>query len=276
VAAEAACVILHAVERGAGQPLVLLHGLFGRATNFGTVQRALAAKFRVLALDLRNHGASPHVAAMDYPAMAEDVLETLRERTALPCALVGHSMGGKVAMTVALQTPAAVSRLVVADIAPMHYAHGLGAYAEAMAAIPLRPGLNRAAADAALAGVVPDPAMRGFLLQNLRFGTMPAWRIGLDAIAAAMPDIEGWKQPEAGPYPGPVLFIKGARSDYVLPEYRPAIRALFPAARFVTLNDAGHWVHADNPAAFVAVAAAFLAANDWWVAKGDAAYDMIS
>jgi esterase len=251
-------VILHVVERGAGKPLVLLHGLFGRATNFGTVQRALAAKFRVLALDLRNHGASPHVAAMNYPAMAKDVLETLRERKALPCALVGHSMGGKVAMTMALQTPNAVSRLVVADIAPVPYVHGLGAYAEAMAAIPLDARLNRAVADAALADVVPDPAVRGFLLQNLRFGAAPAWRIGLAAIAAAMPDIEGWPQPESGPYPSPVLFIAGARSDNILPEYRLAIRALFPAARFVTLKDAGHWVHADNPAGFVAVLEAFL------------------
>jgi esterase len=251
-------VILHVVERGAGKPLVLLHGLFGRATNFGTVQRALAAKFRVLALDLRNHGASPHVAAMNYPAMAEDVLATLREHKAIPCALVGHSMGGKVAMTMALQTPNAVSRLVVADIAPVRYVHGLGAYAEAMAAIPLHPGLNRVAADATLADVVPDPTMRGFLLQNIRFGAAPAWRIGLDEIAAAMPDIEGWSSPEGDPYRGPVLFIAGARSDYIVREYRPAIRALFPTVRFVTLKHAGHWVHADNPTGFVAVLQAFL------------------
>ena len=251
-------MILHVVERGVGTPLVLLHGLFGRAANFGTVQRVLAATFRVLALDLRNHGASPHAATMTYPVMAADVLETLRERAALPCALVGHSMGGKVAMTVALQTPDAVSRLVVVDIAPVPYAHGNGALVEAMAGIPLHPGLTRAAADAALANAVQDPVVRGFLLQNLRFGAVPEWRIGLDEIAGSMPDIEGWSQPDGFSYSGPTLFIAGARSDYILPEYRPAIREQFPAARFVKLKRAGHWVHADNPAGFVAVLAAFL------------------
>jgi pimeloyl-ACP methyl ester carboxylesterase len=251
-------VILHVVERGAGSPLVLLHGLFGRAGNFGTVQRALAAKFRVLALDLRNHGESPHAAAMSYAAMADDVLETLRHRVALPCALVGHSMGGKVAMTVALRTPDAVSRLVVADIAPVPYAHSNRAYAEAMAAVPLHAGLTRAAADAALADAVPDPAVRGFLLQNLRFSAAPEWLLGLKETAAAMPQIEDWPQLEDEPYPGPVLFVAGARSDYILPESRPAIRALFPGARFVTLKQAGHWVHADNPAGFVGVLEAFL------------------
>jgi esterase len=258
VAATAGGVILHVVERGAGSPLVLLHGLFGRAGNFGTVQRALAAKFRVLALDLRNHGESPHGAAMDYTTMAGDVLETLRERAALPCALVGHSLGGKVAMTLALQTPDAVSRLVVADIAPVPYTHGNRAYVEAMAAIPLRPGLDRATADAALACAVPDAAVRGFLLQNLRFGVASEWRLGLLEIAAAMPEIEGWPEQEGERYTGPVLFVAGARSDYIRSEYRPAIREHFPAARFVTLKGAGHWVHADDPAGFVAVLEAFL------------------
>ncbi len=251
-------MILNVVERGTGMPLVLLHGLFGRAANLGTVQRTLAERFRVLALDLRNHGANPHVPAMNYPIMAADVLETLRERAALPCALVGHSMGGKVAMTLALQSPETVLRLVVADIAPVPYAHGNRAYVEAMAAVPLHPGLTRAAADAALANAVPDPVVRGFLLQNLRLGAAPEWRIGLDEIGAALPEIEGWSQPNGFSYPGPTLFIAGVRSDYIRPEARPEIRKLFPAARFVTLKGAGHWLHADNPAGFVAVLEAFL------------------
>jgi pimeloyl-ACP methyl ester carboxylesterase len=251
-------VILHVVERGAGMPLVLLHGLFGRATNFGTVQRRLSEKFRVLAIDLRNHGASPHDAVMDFPAMAADVLDTLRERAALPCALVGHSMGGKVAMTLALRMPDAAARLVVVDIAPVPYAHANRAYVDAMAAIPLHAGLTRAAADAALADAVPDTAVRGFLLQNLQFGAAPAWRLGLDEIAAAMPNIEGWPDLDFPPYSGPTLFIAGEHSDYVRPEYRPAIREMFPAARFVTLKGAGHWVHADNPSGFVGVLEAFL------------------
>jgi pimeloyl-ACP methyl ester carboxylesterase len=251
-------MILRAIERGFGPPMVMLHGLFGNARNFGAVQRELARKFRVLALDLRNHGLSPHAGGMSYRTMAADVLETLHARAALPCALVGHSMGGKVAMALALTSRDALLRLAVADIAPVSYEGGMRHYIDAMTAIPLAPGLTRAAADAALAASVLDPTMRGFLLQNLLFSETPWWRLGLDEIAAALPDIEGWPD-FAAAYDGPTLFIAGARSDYIRPEHRPAIRALFPAARFVTLKDAGHWVHADNPAGFIAVLEVFLA-----------------
>ena len=253
-------VILHAVERGEGAPVALLHGLYGQANNFATVQRRLAERHRVIALDMRNHGASPHVSSMSYPAMAEDVLETLRHMGALPCALVGHSMGGKVAMMAALAAPAAVSRLLVADIAPVAYDHAEfhARYIAAMRAVDLHPGLTRAEADAALAEAVPDKATRAFLLLNLRPGAAPSWRLNLDAIAEAMPALAGWPEPEEGPYPGPTLFLAGGRSDYIRPEYRPAMRALFPAMRLVTLRDAGHWVHADDPEGFLGVAETFL------------------
>jgi esterase len=246
-------VILHAVEAGEGPPLALLHGLFGHAANFGTVQRSLRTRFRVIALDLRNHGASPHGPAMDYPTMAEDVLETVRARRALPCALVGHSIGGKAAMAAALEAPAAVSRLVVADIAPVAYPPAFGDFVAAMQAVPLHPGLTRAEADAVLAGRVDTPRIRGFLLQNLRLGPAPGWKIGLAEIAAALPVIADWPDLEATSYNGLAVFVAGERSDYIRPEYRPAIRALFPAARFVTLKEAGHWLHADNPDGFVAI-----------------------
>lgn len=254
-------MILHAVERGAGPPLVLLHGLFGQAANFGTVQRRLAEGLgrRVIALDLRNHGGSPHAPTMDYPAMAEDVLETLRLMDALPAVLVGHSMGGKVAMAVALEAPAAVSRLLVADIAPVTYDHesGHAGFLAAMAALDLHPGLTRADADTALSAAVPDPATRGFLLQNLRLGAAPGWRVNLPALAASLHNLVGWPDMEDARYAGPTLFLSGARSHYILPEHRPAIRALFPAARFVTLKDAGHWIHADDPDGFISVVTAF-------------------
>ena len=252
-------MILHAVESGHGAPLALLHGLVGQAANFGTIQRRLAATHRVIALDLRNHGASGHAPSMTYPAMAEDVLETLRDRGALPCALAGHSMGGKVAMMAALEAPAAVARLLVSDIAPTRYPPAFRGLVEAMAAIPLHPGLSRAEADAALAGVA-DAGVRGFLLQNLRFDAAPRWRINLPAIAAALPDLEDWPERDVAPYGGPALFVAGARSDYLRPEHRDTIRALFPTARFATVKDAGHWVHADNPAGFTAVLEAFLTA----------------
>ena len=155
---------LDVIEAGEGAPLVLLHGLFGQAGNFGAVQKVLAGNGRrVLALDLRNHGASPHAAGMDYAAMAADVAETLRALGAAPADVVGHSMGGKVAMMLALAHPGVVSRLVVVDIAPVAYPPAFRPYAEAMQALPLAPGLTRKAADAALATAVPSAGVRGFL-----------------------------------------------------------------------------------------------------------------
>jgi len=256
-------MILHAVEVGQGSPpLVMLHGLFGSARNFGAVQRELARPRRTLALDLRNHGDSPHAADMRYATMAADVLETLRQLAALPAVLLGHSMGGKAAMLVALAEPEAVARLIVADIAPVPYPPHHRATAETMAALPLAPGMARADADAALAGAVPDAGMRAFLLQNLQLGAAPRWRIGLAEIIAGFADIEAWEAPPDARYDGPTLFIAGAHSGYIKPDYRPVIRTLFPRARFVTLKNAGHWLHADNPAGFIGVVEAFLTSPD--------------
>ncbi len=251
-------MILHVVEAGAGSPVALLHGLFGAARNFGALQRRLAGSGRIIALDLRDHGASPHDTDLSYQAMARDVLDTLAGLEALPAALLGHSMGGKVAMRAALDAPALVTRLVVADIAPVSYPPAFRELARAMLALELPPGSTRESADAALAGAVPDPGLRAFLLQNLLLGETPGWRIGLSEIAAALPGIEGWEAPARASYAGPTLFVAGARSDYITAERRPTIRALFPAARFVTLKDAGHWLHADNPDGFASIVEPFL------------------
>ncbi len=254
-------MILHAIEAGqGGLPLVLLHGLFGSSRNFGTVQRAFAQHRRTIALDLRNHGASPHDSDMRYATMAADVLQTLDALGALPAVLLGHSMGGKAAMQAALAQPDAVARLIVADIAPVPYPPQLRPTAEAMASLPLASGLTRAAADAALADAVPDAGMRAFLLQNLQLGDAPAWRIGLAEIIAAFADIEAWDVPDNARYTRPTLFIAGATSNYIKAAHRPVIRALFPNARFVTLKNAGHWLHAENPTGFAAVVEAFLTA----------------
>ena len=255
-------MILHATELGAGPPVALLHGLFGAGRNFGAVARALGEQHRVLSLDLRNHGDSPHAPGMEYGALASDVIETLGALSALPAALIGHSMGGKVAMRAALDRPEMISRLLVADIAPVVYGGTFARYAAAMRALKLVPELTRAAASDAMAEAVADPVVRGFLLQNLRLGAAPAWRIGLDEISAGMDDILAWDSRPGARFEGPVLFVAGARSDYIRPEHRPVIRALFPAAKFVTLKDAGHWLHADNPAGFVAVARAFLGGGE--------------
>jgi esterase len=254
-------MILHGIAMGQGESLVLLHGLFGAARNFGVVQRQLAQARRVIALDLRNHGASPHDGDMRYATMAADVLETLDRLSALPATLLGHSMGGKVAMQTALMDPDATARLIVADIAPVSYPPHHRAIAEAMASLPMSRGMPRAQADAALAEAVPDAGVRAFLLQNLQLGAKPAWRIGLAEIIASLPVIEAWDPPTDTRYTGPTLFIAGATSDYIRPEHRPGIRTLFPRARFVTLKNTGHWLHAENPSGFVGVVEAFLTAT---------------
>lgn len=260
-------LLLNTRELGAqgvksGPPLVLLHGLFGMARNLGGIARAMAPTHRVIALDLRNHGTSPHATPMDYPSMAADVIHTLASLHALPAAIMGHSMGGKVAMQLALSHADAVSSLLVSDIAPVKYKSRNAPILAAMRAIALHPGLTRQAADTALATAQPDPAIRDFLLQNLRLHDAqslgPMWRAGLPEIEAGLPAIEGWEPPQAATYPGRTLFIAGANSHYILPEHREIIRALFPAARFVTVKNAGHWVHADNPEGFHAVLRAFL------------------
>lgn len=253
-------MILHAEIAGDGPPVVLLHGLFGQARNLAGVARGLARGRRVISLDLRNHGASPHAAGMSYREMASDVLETLAALDALPAAFLGHSMGGKAAMACALMAPESVQRLLVADIAPVAYAHHNAGVAAAMLGLELRPGLDRAGASRALEAGVPDAAVRGFLLQSFVPGAAPSWRIGLAEIAAGIGDIEGWPDFSGARFDGPVLFVGGERSDYMSQEGRDAARALFPAVRFLTLKNAGHWLHADQPAAFLQVAEAFFGA----------------
>jgi esterase len=260
-------VRLHSLVMGEGTdglpPVVLLHGLFGSARNFGTLQKSLAATGkRVVALDLRNHGGSPHDEDTAYAAMAADVVETLADMEALPCRLLGHSMGGKVAMRLALDQPAHVERLIVADIAPVAYRHANQAIAAAMLALPLRPGMTRAEASAALADTVTDPGVRSFLLLNLRLGAGedPGWQIGLSELAAGMDAIQGWE--DGGPrYEGPSLFVAGGKSDYVPPSAHDAIRALFPRATMAVLPKAGHWLHAEDPTGFLATILPFLEAE---------------
>ncbi len=250
-------MILHAVEMGEGAPVVVLHGLLGQARNFGAVQRRIAGGRRVIALDLRNHGASPHGMGMTYPEMALDVAETLAGLGVGACAVIGHSMGGKVAMMLALTRPDLVARLLVADIAPVPSPPRFAPIIAAMRGLDLRDGMTRGEADAALAGAVPEAGMRGFLLQNMRFGGVPAWKCGLEEIAAGLGEVLDWPA-VAGRYEGPALFLGGARSDYIRAEDRGVIKELFPRARMAVLRDAGHWLHADNPEGFVAVVEAFL------------------
>ncbi len=249
---------LNVIEMGEGTPVLLLHGLFGAGRNWGGIQKRLAQRHRVLAPDLRNHGESDHASRMDYVAMAADVAEIIARRGLAPAAVLGHSMGGKVAMALALGHTGLVSRLVVADIAPVRYPPALRGYVAAMRAVPLTPGLTRREADAALEAAIPEAGIRAFLLQSLDFGSeAPAWKLGLAEIAAAMPDIEDF--PVTGRFEGPTLVLAGERSGYIQPPHHALFRSLFPAARFAMVEKAGHWVHADNPNAFLALTEPFLA-----------------
>jgi pimeloyl-ACP methyl ester carboxylesterase len=252
-------MILNSIIQGEGPPILLLHGLFGAAKNLGVIARGLSTGARVISLDLRNHGESPHVDGMDYAAMAGDVAETAASLGIASALVAGHSMGGKTAMALALTRPDLVARLVVMDIAPVAYDHGYDTYVAAMRAVPLSPGVTRHAADAALAAAIPEAPLRSFLLNNLILGPKPHWRAGLAGIGAAMPDILDWQDPPgATPYTGPTLFLRGGASDYVPDTAFEAIMARFPAARIETLAGAGHWLHAEQPAKVIAELKEFL------------------
>jgi len=252
-------MILNSIETGAGPPVVLLHGLFGAAKNLGVIARGLGALARVISLDMRNHGESPHADGMGYADMAGDVAETMAALGLQAALVVGHSMGGKTAMSLALSRPGLVEKLVVMDIAPVAYRHGHDSYVAAMRALPLTPSLTRHEADDTLAAAVPEAPMRSFLLNNLILGAAPRWRLGLAEIAGAMPDLMGWRDPPGGePYSGPTLFIRGATSDYVRDSAWGAIVERFPGAVEKTIAEAGHWLHAEQPAAVIAALKEFL------------------
>jgi pimeloyl-ACP methyl ester carboxylesterase len=250
-------MILNSIVHGEGKPVVLLHGLFGAARNLGVITRGLSGA-RVISLDLRNHGESPH-GPMDFATMAADVAETMHSLGVPQACLVGHSLGGKTAMALALTRPQTVERLVVMDIAPVSYDHDYDEYVAAMRAIELHPGLARHEADAALARVVEAPPMRAFLLNNLVLGAAPHWRIGLEEIAASMPELLRWDDPPGmQPYTGPTLFLRGGESHYVRPEADAVIARLFPNAVLETVAGASHWLHADKPQQVIASLKGFL------------------
>jgi esterase len=240
--------------------LVILHGLLGSARNWSTFARQIGATRRVFALDLRNHGGSPWADEMSYDRMAEDVRAFMARQGLRTAAVIGHSMGGKVAMRLALANGDLVNRLVVVDIAPVAYPRNFHAYVEAMRGLDLSGISRRSEGDALLAEQIDDPGVRGFLLQNLVSGEAGlAWRVPLQALADNMPELVGFPETREGEqYEGPTLFVTGGRSDYVRPEHHAKILRLFPNAQLVTIRDAGHWVHAEAPEQFLEVVGGFL------------------
>ncbi|SLN48734.1 Esterase YbfF [Roseivivax jejudonensis] len=238
--------------------LVIVHGLFGSARNWGVIAKRLADTRRVVAVDQRNHGQSPWSDDHGYPDLAAD-LGALVDDIGGPVDIVGHSMGGKAAMALALTRPDTLRRIVVADIAPVAYDHSQMAYIEAMRAVDLDRVEKRSDAAAQLSGTVPEPALQSFFTQSLDVGNK-RWTLNLDALAAEMDKILGWPGIE-GRFDGPALFLTGGDSDYVAPAHRDTIREAFPRARFAALKGAGHWLHAEKPREFEAAVRAFLDAG---------------
>jgi esterase len=251
-----AVTLSHRDLGGAGRPpLVLLHGMLGSSRNWQTAGADLAAHFHVLALDLRNHGRSPHAATMTYGEMMADVLGWLDQRRLGAVALAGHSLGGKVAMLLACRHPERIDRLVVVDIAPRDYfwpAHR--ASFAAMNELNLADLRSRAEAELRFEARVPNPGLRKFLATNLERSPEGAWswQINLPALTQALPEIEKNPLRADDRFDGPARFVAGAQSTYIEATDHAAIRAHFPAAEIVTLANCGHNPHQEARAAFVA------------------------
>jgi esterase len=238
---------------GDGPPIVVLHGLFGSSRNWRGMARALSAEHRVITVDLRNHGRSPWTDSMSYPEMAADVRALIRSEGLDRPIVIGHSMGGKTAMTLALESPESVGHLVVVDIAPVSYADRLTPYVEAMMSLEPRATAGRADVQRQMLDRISDAAVVGFLMQNLTVRDDHFdWRLNLPAIGAAVPALCAFP-PEltARRFDGPATLITGSLSDYVTAADSVAFAELFPHARNVQIDGAGHWVHADRPTEFL-------------------------
>lgn len=248
-----------------GQPtapaIVLIHGLFGDLDNLKSISRALSDTYYVINVDLRNHGQSPWTETMAFSDMAADVLAVLDTLNLNNAHILGHSLGGKVAMELALHYPSRVRSLIVADIAPVSYDPSHNTILNALAAMNLEHVDSRQSADKILAESIKELGVRQFLLKNLRkTDTGWVWRMNLKALHHCYPELIGAPSAELV-YSGPVLFIRGGRSDYIQAQHKNAIVSRFPHAQSKTINDTGHWLHAEKPAVFNGLVERFLDEN---------------
>lgn len=252
--------ILNSKIYGNGRPLIVLHGLFGLLDNWNTLAGMWAAQgMEVHLLDMRGHGRSFHSQRMDLEDMAGDVIEYMRANGLGRTSVLGHSMGGKAAMLLACRYQQAVTKLIVADIAPkaypVHHAHIIEALTQTEKAAPA----SRSAADEIMSGYIPDPTVRGFLLKSLyrREDGTYAFRFDIKSIGENLPAL-GQALPYNCSYEGPALFIRGALSRYILPEDFSGIKAHFPQASLATIEGAGHWLHAEKKDEFFDLTTQFL------------------
>jgi esterase len=244
---------------GSGFPVVILHGLLGSSENWRTVSKRLSRTYRIYSVDLRNHGQSPHSETMTYPVMADDLRQFFERNGISEAHLVGHSLGGKVAMQVAINNPDRVKKLVVVDIAPRAYPPSQRSILTALQRLELQNFSSFGEIDAALASAVPEIAIRQFLMKNIARvpNTGFHWRIDLASIAKNYHDLTKAIIPERK-YDKPALFVRGGRSDYIQDTDLSSIRTIFPRAEFMTIATAGHWVHAEATDEFLRVLTAFL------------------
>lgn len=246
---------------GDGPPLLILHGLLGASGNWHTLSStAFSSQYSVYTLDLRNHGRSPHSDTFDYPTMAEDIRDFVQLHGLERPHLLGHSMGGKVAMQYALTYPGHVGKLLVVDMAPRAYPPHHQVIINALQSLDLQALGSRSAIDEALSQKIPAFGVRQFLLKNLDYDRETGqydWKMNLAAIARNYDRLNVALESDSS-FEGPTLFIAGGKSNYVTEADEPGIRRLFPKARIVTIDGAGHWVHADQPQMLADVVLAFL------------------
>ena len=248
------------VQNPQGAPILILHGLFGSHRNWHPVARTLSEQNSVFSLDLRNHGKSPHSDVMDYPHMALDVVQFIEQQQLGPVRIIAHSMGGKVAMWLALTRPELVQKLVVVDIAPVSYEHDFSDVIRAFRVVPLQSIDSRKDADQAMATVITQTELRQFLLQNLQSRNgQYCWRLNLDILERSMADITGFPDTDRVlPYDKRVLFVGGGLSDYISKDNQKLTRKLFPVASFSQIKNAGHWLHAEQPDLFLSLISHYL------------------
>ena len=246
--------ILNYKQNGTGKNIVLIHGLFGSLENLNMVAKPLAQSYCVTSVDVRNHGSSFHAGNMDYTELAQDIIDLLDHLNIKNCLLLGHSMGGKIAIQVALEQPERITKLIVADIAPVSYPpHHLKIIA-GLQAIDLSKVHKRKDADEQLAPSVDNVGVRQFLLRNLALNkdNQFAFKCSLENISQCYPQIMKANELPSNkkPYQGQTLFIKGGHSDYIQAEHREQIAKLLPNSKAKIIQGAGHWLHAEKTIAF--------------------------
>jgi esterase len=251
---------LYFKQYGQGHPFIILHGLFGMGDNWAGIARKLGESFMCYTPDLRNHGKSPHEDIVNYQVMSEDVRAFMEVQWVFHSFLMGHSMGGKVAMRLALDNPAMVDKLIVVDMAPRRYEQGHDQIFKALLSVDLSAVSGRQDADDQLSIHIKDEGVRQFLLKNLHFNTTERryeWKMNLSGIYGGYDNILEPVDCDQS-FEKPALFIRGERSDYILQEDEKEIKRLFPEAKIITIPQAGHWVHADQPAKIIEVISDFL------------------